>query len=76
MSVCTVGMLSMIIPNQPARLHTPLALKQEREKETKGDTIARPVVTPALLQVAHRITRNNHSFLKGHPQKSSFSFLA
>ena len=47
-------MLSTIVPNQPACLHTPLALKQEREKETNGDTIARPVVdyvspTPATM---------------------------
>ena len=49
-----VGMLSTIVPNQPACLHTPLALKKERGKKTMGDTIARPVVnyvslTPATM---------------------------
>jgi hypothetical protein len=43
-----VGMLSTIVPNQPACLHTPLALKQERGKETMGIRLRAPSSTTCL----------------------------
>ena len=60
-----VGMLSTIVPNQPACLHTPLALKKERGKKTMWDTIARPVVNYVSLTPATMHCSQDQAHLEG-----------